>query len=326
MTFTVTLSASSSQPVTVNYATANGTATTATNDYQAASGTVTFTPGETSKPVIVNMVGDTRDEPDETLFVNLTNAVGAAIADAQGKGTILDNDPTPTLSINDTSTNEADGGSQNATFTLTLSAASDQTVSVQYATAGAPAIGATATTTADFASRSGTLNFAPGVTTKTITVPVKGDSIDEFDETYLVNLTGAVNATLADSQGVGTIVDNDAPPTISISDTSVVEADSGNRNIFFNVTLSAQSGKTVGWSFASADGSAKVSNNDYVAKSGAGTSFAPGATTKQVFIQTKGDTVCEPDEAFFVNLSGVTNATIADGQGVGIILNNDACP
>jgi len=103
----VTLSAVSSQSVTVNFATANNTAT-AGSDYVATSGTLTFNPGDTTKPITVVVNGDTTVEPNETFFVNLSNAVNATIADGQGVGTILNDDalPTPTLSINDVSVTE----------------------------------------------------------------------------------------------------------------------------------------------------------------------------------------------------------------------------
>jgi hypothetical protein len=101
-TFTVSLSGVS-QLVTVDYATADGSATTADNDYVAASGQVTFQPGETSQPVTVVINSDLTDEPDETLFVNLSNATNATIGDDQGIGTIINDDgPDPvTVSFQD---------------------------------------------------------------------------------------------------------------------------------------------------------------------------------------------------------------------------------
>ncbi len=92
MTFTVALSSTSTQTVTVNYATADGSATIANNDYQAASGVVTFNPGETAKAVSVTIVGDNNTEPDEEFTVNLSNASGASIGNASGAGTILNDD------------------------------------------------------------------------------------------------------------------------------------------------------------------------------------------------------------------------------------------
>src|SRR5439155_17168571 len=99
--FTVSLSNASSQTITVTYATADGTATTADNDYVAASGTLTFNPGDTSKTITVTVNGDTKFEPDETFTVKLSGATNATIADGQGQGTIVNDDTQPAISIND---------------------------------------------------------------------------------------------------------------------------------------------------------------------------------------------------------------------------------
>ena len=105
-TFTVSLTAASAPTVTVDFATADGNAT-APADYQANNGTLTFNPGETTKTVTVLVNGDTLDEANETFFVNLSNAVNGVIIDNQGRGTINDNDPAPSLSINDVSRSKA---------------------------------------------------------------------------------------------------------------------------------------------------------------------------------------------------------------------------
>ena len=205
--FTVSLSAASGLPVTVSYATANGSAT-AGSDYTAASGTLSFAPGVTTRTVSVAVLGDLLDEADETFTVGLSGAANAAIADSQGVGTIVDNDAAPSITINDISLTEGNSGSANAVFTVSLSAASGLPVTVSYATANG-----SATAGSDYTAASGTLSFAPGVTTRTVSVAVLGDLLDEADETFTVGLSGAANAALADSQGVGTIVDNDAAPT-----------------------------------------------------------------------------------------------------------------
>src|SRR6185295_13512930 len=103
-------------------------------------------------------------------------------------------------------------------FTVQLSAASAQTVRVNYFMIPAPA-----TPGVDFESIPGTLTFLPGETSKTINVPVKGDVIDEVDQRFAVILTTPINASIADGTGLGTITDNDPPPTISINDVAVAE-------------------------------------------------------------------------------------------------------
>jgi hypothetical protein len=201
--FTVALSASAADPVTVDYATADGSAKDP-GDYTSASGTLTFSPGELSKQVTVAIAGDTLDEPHETYSLELSNPVGATIADGRGAGTILDNDPLVSLSVNDVSRSENNGP---ATFTLSLSRASGKVVTVAYATADG-----SAGTPGDYASRSATLVFSAGETSKSASVPLTDDQVSEPDETFTLSLSNAVNATLADGQAVGTIVDDDAAP------------------------------------------------------------------------------------------------------------------
>lgn len=318
MTFTVRLSAASTQTVSVNFATANGTAI-AGSDYTSGSGTITFNPGETSKTITVAVRGDLLDEDNETFMVNLSNAINATIADGQGIGTITDNDATPSFRINDVTITEGDSGTSNVAFTVNLSAASGRTATVNFATANG-----TATAGADYTATSGTLTFAPGETSKTITIPVLADLLDENNETFRVNLSNATNATIADSQGIATITDNDPTPSFRISDVTITEGSSGTKNATFTVSLSASSGRTATVNFATANGTA-IATSDYTATSGTLT-FAPGETTKTITVPIISDTLGESNETFTVNLSSATNATIADGQGVGTIVDDDSIP
>jgi ribosomal protein L35AE/L33A len=316
--FTVTMSAVSGQNVSVDFATADSTAT-APADYTATNGTLTFTPGQTTKQVTVQVNGDLLDEANETYFVNLTNASNATISDPQGLGTITDNDPLPALSINDITVTEGNSGQVAATFTVTLAPVSGRSVSVSYATADG-----TAQAPGDYQAGSGTLTFTAGQTMKQVTVLVNGDLLDEADETFLVNLTGPTNATLADAQGVGTITDDDALPSLVVDDVTVTEGDSGTTNANFTVTLSAASGQTVTVQYATADGTAHAPG-DYEAGSGTVT-FAAGQTTRTVTVHVNGDLLNENNETYSLNLSGPTNATIGDGQGIGTIVDDDGLP
>jgi hypothetical protein len=224
--FTVSLTPASSQTVTVDWATANGTAQ-AGSDYTAASGTVTFTPGQTSRPVNVTVASDGLDESSETFVVNLSGATGGAtISDNQGVATILDNDPPPTLSINDVTVTEGPGVT--AGFTVSLSKESGLTVSVNWATANQSAQAGS-----DYTAASGTVTFTPGQTTRPVNVTILDDSSPEDDETFAVTLSGPVNATIADGQGVGTIQDDgDTPPPA----TDGFATGTGGRNWRYNGT------------------------------------------------------------------------------------------
>jgi probable HAF family extracellular repeat protein len=200
--FTVTLSTASSEPVTVAFATADGTAT-AGSDYHVTTGSLTFAPGETSKTIAVPVNGDRSGEPNETFVVNLTRAAGGIIiGDGQGVGTIVDDEPR--VSINNVTRTEGRSGTTLFTFLVTLSAASDVPVTVNFATANG-----TATAGGDYDARSGTITFAPGETSKEITVAVKGDRQKEADETFFVDLSSAIGALIEISRGRGTILDDD---------------------------------------------------------------------------------------------------------------------
>jgi hypothetical protein len=202
--FTVTFSAPSALPVTVQYATANGTAT-AGSDYQAGSGTLTIPAGQTTGTITVPVLGDRLGEPDETFFVNVSGATNATVADAQAVGTIADDEPR--ISIDDVAKAEGKKGKMTLfTFTVTLSAAYDQPVTVSFQT-----VTGTATTgDGDYVAKTGTLTFKPGETTKTITIEVRGDSKREANETFFVDLFGnSSNSWFTKKRGVGTILNDD---------------------------------------------------------------------------------------------------------------------
>ena len=117
----------------------------------------------------------------------------------------------PAISIGDVTVEEGDSGTTPATFAISLSAASASTITVGYSTADGTAVAPT-----DYQHVSGTLTFTPGQTSKSVSVSVVGDAVREPDESFVVNLSSPTSATIADGQGVGTILDDDGPPpTIS---------------------------------------------------------------------------------------------------------------
>ena len=200
--FTITLSQASDVAVTVNYATADGSATAGT-DYVARSGSVTFAAGETSKTVNVTVNGDRLAEGDEYFHLLLGTVTNAGVGTGQALGSITDNEPT--ISINNVSTTEGNSGSKLLTFTVTLSAAYDQTVTVGYATQNG-----SAKSGKDYGATSGTLTFLAGQTTKTFTVSIKGDKQREPDEWFNVVLRNpSVNALIGDGIGEGLILNDD---------------------------------------------------------------------------------------------------------------------
>jgi len=324
--FTVRLSSASGQTVSVDWTSANDTAT-AGQDYVAGSGTLSFAPGVTTRTISVAINGDAVDEPTESFDVDLSNPIHGSIGDGHGVGTIIADDSSlPGLNIDDVSVAESDAGNTTLTMTVTLDNTSAQPITVNYATAGN-----TATSGTDFQATSGTLTFDPGQTFKTIDIAINGDTLFEPDETLFVTLSGAVNAFVADGQGVGTIADDDTSPSLSIGDVSVVEGNAGTKLASFSVTLSAASSFQTSVAYATRDGSAiqggsaGLGQDDYQATSNV-LVLAAGQTSATISVPINGDLVAEASESFFVQLSSPQNASIADGQGQGTITNDDALP
>ncbi|MDZ7921813.1 tandem-95 repeat protein [Rhodoferax sp.] len=216
VTFTVTKTGSTNLPVTVDFATSNGSAT-AGSDYTATNGSLSFAANETTKTITVNITNDTTYEISEDFTVSLSNVSGATLGTSSATGTIVDdgrtlpgggtaNDDRPGFSINDVTINEAAG---TVTFTVTRAGDLSQAASVQYASANDSATSGAGN---DYTAVAGTLNFAANVATQTITVSINNDTVFEGAESFNINLSNAVGAVITDSQGVGTIVDDDNPP------------------------------------------------------------------------------------------------------------------
>jgi hypothetical protein len=221
-TFNVTLSGPSDQIITVDYVTADNSAT-APSDYTSIPTTgLTFNPGETSKPVNVTVNGDTTFEANETFFVNLSNVnANATILDGQGVGTIQ-NDDLVAIDALDGRAAEPPSGTSQLLFTVALSAPAPSAISVNYATAdggATPAMGgAVCGGAVDYESTSGSLNFAAGERLKTVAVNICADGASEPDETFLLNLSGASGGVISDSQAVGTITQNNNAGAFLISE------------------------------------------------------------------------------------------------------------
>jgi hypothetical protein len=307
--FDIHVSGGGDQPVSVAFATADGTAS-GEADYGPTSGSFGVPAGPTTVHVELPIAGDLLDEANETFFLNL-QTTGAVLVDGQGRCTILDDDAPPVLSIDDASVAEGETGTSLATFTLSLSAPSGRTVGVTAATADG-----TATTPSDYDATSLAVLFAPGATTAEVSVPVRGDRVWEADETFAVSLSAPVNATLADVQGAGTIR-NDDPQGISITDLDVVEPVAGTRIAVFTVTLSPPSASPATVSYSTSALTA-TPGADYDDVSGT-LAFDPGATTQTVAIPIHADAATEPVETFRLDLSTAVGAAIAHGQATGRI-------
>jgi hypothetical protein len=310
---TVSLSAASAVPVTVNYTTApqNGISgqrpeemsrIQGGKDYRRTSGTLKFLPGETSKNIQVAVAGDLIDEFDEKFLVNMTNATNAYIADRNVEITIVDNDAAPTLSMSNINVAEGNSGNTPFVFPVILSAASEKPVSVQYLTGGG-----TAVANQDYVRAQGTLTINPGQTQGTISVDVIGDLTVEADETFLVQLSEPVNATFGINLGGATIVNDDQGGNIQFS-AAAFTANEVSGGVQIGITRAGGNGGGVSVRFRTQSGTA-TGGQDYTEVSTVVT-FAANETGKSVFIPIAFDQLDEDDETVNLILDNPVNATL----------------
>ena len=270
-----------------------------------------FNPGQLTRTIAIDVVTDLVDEVNETYVLNLLNANNATIGDTQGAGTIIDDDEPPTISIDDLAINETNA-QHSVNFVVRLSSPSGQQVSVGFQTNDGSAVAPD-----DYLTAGGNVTFNPGQTSRNVNVQVKGDTLDEIDETFTVTLANPVNASIADDLAIGTILDNDPLPGLSVANPlAVSEGDAGTLDVTFTVTLTPVSGRAVSVDWATADDTAGAA--DYEAAGGT-LDFPAGTTSRTVTVRVKGDLLDEVNETFFVNLTNPTNATLADGQAQGTI-------
>lgn len=308
--FEVALSHPSPFEISVDFATADDSAV-AGHDYTTTSGTLVFPSGQTNLIIEVDVMGYSTIYTNRVFLVNLSHPTNATIAQTQGTGTI-NADPPPGLYINNVVALEGDRGVSNVLFTVSLLNASTNVVTVNYATTNG-----TALAVKDYRPKKGRLKFLPGVTSMTIPVTIVGNTLNEAEEFFRINLSRSVNTVIIDGQGIGTIIDNDPLPLVSIADVTTVEVNAGVRSVVFTLRLSAKSGRALNVDFATSDGTA-LAGTDYVATNGTAL-FPAGAISKKVTVGIIGDTLHEDAETFLLNLSNAVNATISDGQAIGNI-------
>ncbi|MEH2062181.1 MAG: DUF4347 domain-containing protein, partial [Nostoc sp.] len=341
VTIPVTLNTSPETAVIVPIVIKSSSTATSGNDYTFSPTTISFAAGATGSNLtqLITFTINPDDLPEnvETVVLNFGTPTGANL------GTITET--TLNIAANDsikyaistaTSTlTEGNSGTQAVTFTVTRSGGIGVASAINYAFSGAAIFGSdynNIQVTNGGTASSGTLNFAVGETTKTITADVLSDNTFELNEDITVTLsnpnltTAPENSTITNSSATVSIINDDNQPTISISDVSVTEGNTGTTtNANFTITLSNPSFQQVSVNYNTNDGTANVADSDY--NSGLGTiTFNPGETSKTLSIGVIGDQKFESDETFSVNLSGATNATFADDLGVASIINDDNQP
>ena len=312
-TFTVSLSKAMPTPVTFNIATANGTAT-AGSDYLAVSLTgQSIAAGATSKTFNVTVNGDTvAEQPNETFTINVSNVVGINVADAQGLGTIV-NDDAAVLSNGVPFGPIA--GTIGQSFYYTLDVPAGQT-SVTFSTTG-PGGGMDA----DLYVKRGSIptindndcysESSTATESCSIPSPVAGTYyvlVYAYTSFSGVSLTGQYQAATL--------------PTISIADVSLAEGNSGTQQATFTVSLSQAAAGPVTFDIATDYGTASP-GSDFVSKATPGQSIAAGQTSAPFAVTINGDTNVEDNETFTVNLANVSGATVLDAQAQGRIINDD---
>ena len=286
--------------------------------------TITIAAGQTanaSDTVIITAVDNTQDAPNRNvdLSVVLDNPQGRVVSSTAI--TITDDDAPPMLLIDSPSAVEGTA----LTFTVRLNAESGKEVTVAYADAGT----GTATSGTDYtALTAGTLTFAAGttMTSQTFDVTVTGDSDDEPNETVIVTLSNAVNATFdggaTSLTGTGTIIDDDGTPALSIGSPSVIEGATG-ATLTFQVYLRPAHTAQVTVAYADAGTGTATSGTDYTALTAGTLTFAASDTIQTIPVSVTDDSDDEPNETVIVTLSSATNATISTAQGTGTIIDDE---
>ncbi|MEX0679607.1 MAG: Calx-beta domain-containing protein [Pirellulales bacterium] len=206
--FTVAAVGAINRTVTLGYTTVNDSAA-AGSDFLARGGVVTLPSGASSARIVVPIVGDRRNEANERFVVLLTGAQHARIVDNLGHGTIIDNDPLPNFYVSDVQVTTTSPGVLAAVFTVALDAASGREVVVEFATADGDATADLPNP--DYEPKSGILTFAPGVTTRTVSVPVLTGGTYVPNKKFFLNLRNPLHAFMSDPQGAATIVFGDEP-------------------------------------------------------------------------------------------------------------------
>ncbi|HEX8335129.1 MAG TPA: Calx-beta domain-containing protein, partial [Pyrinomonadaceae bacterium] len=311
----VSLSNASVETVTVNYATGDGTASSA-SDFVANSGTLTFAPLTTAQLVKVKINGDYTVEPDETFIVSLTGAVNTSyVSRSQATGTIVNDDGPGRFQFAGPSSGQPEDA---GAVTVTVNRANGQSgaASVNNATTGG-----TATAGTDYTAVSGTLNFAEGETSKTFTVPVTADTTNEPSETIVVTLSSPTGGALL---GVPTsttlVVVNDDQPTYQFAST-FYEAGEPDGQVVLTVTRGGDPNMDVSVSYTTADGTA-TEMSDYNLTLGT-LHFAPGETQKTLTVLLTDDALGEGDETFLVTLFGHTSGVLGTPSTATVTLHSN---
>lgn len=339
LSFTVTLSESSVEAVTLDYRTLlNGTATDEDLYYRVQSaqnnGTLTFSPGETSKEILIYAKSDYDDEVDEAITLELSNLSENAEFQSGGLterafGVIRDDDGVSSdlaVFVSDPVMVEGNGPGEVA-FDILLSRPADSNFTLTYRTTDL-----SATASQDYTATTGSIDFLAGQSEARVVVPLIGDANVETSERFALIVEPPVSPQIDTSGAVGTalILDDDNGPVVTIESQPAIEGSSN--SVRFTVSLSEPPIDAVSMSFRTKLD--QTANDDDLYYSSAGTqnngtlTFAPGQTTQTIEIFLRSDYEDERDESFTVELFNLSdNASFAGGGNTlatkGIALDDD---
>lgn len=330
-TFTVTRTGVTTGSTVVAYAVSGrGTNPADAADFGGsfASGTVSFAAGETVKTVSVLVSGDTAVERNEGFRVVLSNpSAGTTLETTTAVGTIINDDASLAITAADSTRSEGHGGTTPFTFLVTRTGDISGSATVSYAVTGR---GANPTIASDFGTSfpSGTVSFAPGEKTKTLTVLIAGDSVVERNEGFLVTLSNpSAGATLLTATAMGTIVNDDAALSVANVDATKSEGQTGTTSFTFSVSrIGDSSGPATVAYVVSGRGAYPTVAADFGGSLPSGTvSFAAGEILKTFTVLVAGDTTKERNEGFLVTLINPSpGSTLAMATALGTIVNDDA--
>lgn len=213
--------------------------------------------------------------------------------------------PVPRVGVSDATVTERDGTASSLRFTLSLDRPTSRVTAVGFRTHSG-----TATSGSDFTARDVRVRFPAGVTRMAVTVPVRGDSLDEPTERMRVALVSGSLLRIGDATGRGTILDNDPPPALRLSDAEVQEPVTGTSDATVTVRLSRPSGRPIAVRLATRPGTATAADYRPVDVT---LRFPPGRTTARVAVPVLADTRVEPVERFRLVVVSSSNLTVADG-------------
>ena len=319
VTITAQINGARSMDVTVDFATADGTAQ-AGSDYTAASGTLTFTPTDTEKTFTVTILDDTIYEGSETFIVSLSNPTNSSLGDpASATVTITDDDPLPEIVLSN-ATYSVDEDGVSVTITAQISGARSMDVTVDYAT-----LEDTALPGSDYTATSGTLTLTPTDTEKTFTVTILNDAIYEGDESFIVALSNPTNASLGEPFAASVVIFDDESMPIIVLSSATYSTVEENISVTITAQISGARSMDVMVNYATADGTA-LAGSDYTSTSDAIT-FTPTDTQLTFTVPILDDGIYEGDETFSVSIFDPIFAALGNpASAVVTIIDDDPLP